>query len=192
MDRPAIDILPLTPERAKDFFAFFDGEAFADNPSWRSCYCNFCHFDHACGGWALADAEGNRRATTTRIAAGQMKGHIAYAEGRPVGWVNAAPNALYPLGNLPPPDAYSNRTGQILCFVVAPAWRGKGVARALLEAACQGLKSQGMTIAEANPRGEAETPAENHFGPLALYLSAGFTQHAIDEGDGSIFVRRAL
>ena len=43
----------------------------------------------------------------------------------------------------------------------------------------------------ANPRPNAKTPAENHSGPLALYLSAGFTVHR-EDSDGSVYVRRAL
>ena len=70
-------------------------------------------------------------------------------------------------------------------------YRRKGIARALLDAACTGLREQGMTIAEANPRPNAQTPADNHFGPLSLYLSSGFSVHREDE-DGSVYVRRAL
>ena len=61
----------------------------------------------------------------------------------------------------------------------------------LLEAACEGLRRQGLRIAEANPRTAAASAAENHLGPLALYLSAGFTVHREDD-DGSVYVRRAL
>ena len=61
----------------------------------------------------------------------------------------------------------------------------------LLDAACDGLRAQGLAIAEANPRPNAKTPAENHFGPLALYLAAGFTIHREDT-DGSVYVRRPL
>lgn len=38
------EIRPLTPERRADFLAFFEGEAFADNPAWASCYCYFYQF----------------------------------------------------------------------------------------------------------------------------------------------------
>jgi hypothetical protein len=48
-----------------------------------------------------------------------------------------------------------------------------------------------LRFAEANPRTEATSSAENHFGPLRLYLSAGFTVHRTDD-DGSVYVRRAL
>lgn len=64
-------------------------------------------------------------------------------------------------------------------------------ARTLLDAACEGLRQQGMTIAEANPRRHAKTAAENHFGPLALYLSSGFNVHR-EDADGNVFVRRSL
>jgi hypothetical protein len=61
----------------------------------------------------------------------------------------------------------------------------------LLEAACVGLRQQGVRIAEANPRTASISAAGNHFGPLSLYLSAGFSVHREDQ-DGSIYVRRNL
>jgi hypothetical protein len=61
----------------------------------------------------------------------------------------------------------------------------------LLDAACRSLKQQGMAVVEANPRPNATSDAENHFGPLSLYLSAGFAVHRHD-ADGSVFVRKAL
>ena len=78
-----------------------------------------------------------------------------------------------------------------MCFLVEPSHRGRGVARALLEAACNGLRTQGLRIAEANPRTASVSAAENHFGPLSMYLSAGFTVHREDD-DGSVYVRRTL
>ena len=81
--------------------------------------------------------------------------------------------------------------GAIMCFLVEHSHRGQGVARALLDAACDGLRRQGLRIAEANPRLAASTAAENHFGPLNLYLTAGFLVHREDT-DGSVYVRRAL
>jgi hypothetical protein len=50
----------------------------------------------------------------------------------------------------------------------------------------------GLTIAEANPRPEAKTAAENHFGPLSLFYSEGFSHHQDDPSDGSIIVRKRL
>ncbi len=185
-------IHPLTPDRADDLFAFFDGPAFADNPEWRSCYCAFCHFDHQGGGWSLKAASRNRAATAANIANGTMRGHLAYAGGKVIGWVNAAPSANYPAGNQLQNGEDRSTIGLILCFVIAKPFRRRGLARALLDAACEGLKAQGMAFAEGNPRGAASADSENHFGPLALYLAAGFTEHARDESDGSLYVRKAL
>ena len=95
-------------------------------------------------------------------------------------------------GNLGLQDASPASLGQILCFVVAPPWRRKGVAKLLLDAACAGLKEQGMTMAQGNPRSEAEADSANHFGPLSLFLHAGFNVHSRDEADGSLYVRKAL
>jgi hypothetical protein len=44
MNHAALDIHPLSPERPADFPAFFDGEAFADNPQWAFCCCQITCF----------------------------------------------------------------------------------------------------------------------------------------------------
>jgi GNAT superfamily N-acetyltransferase len=119
-----------------------------------------------------------------------MQGWLAYADGVPVGWCNAAPRPLLrALDDEPIPDA--EQVGAIVCFLVEPSHRGRGIARQLLEAACEGLREQGLRFAEGNPAAEAASAAENHCGPLSLYLSAGFSVHREDE-DGSVYVRRAL
>lgn len=116
-----------------------------------------------------------------------MQGYLACSGGSPVGWCNAAPRYLLrALDDEPTPDA--EQVGAIICFIVEPGHRGCGVARKLLEAACDGLRQQGLRIAEANPRTAGTSAAENHFGPLSLYLSAGFSLHREDE-DGSVYVR---
>ena len=119
-----------------------------------------------------------------------MQGYLAYSEDTPVGWCNAAPRALlHALDDEPTDDA--EKVGAIMCFLVEPSHRGRGVARQLLEAACNGLHMQGLSIAEANPRTGSASAAENHFGPLSMYLSAGFIVHREDD-DGSVYVRRTL
>ena len=192
MSTAGIAIRPLTPASAKDFFAFFEGEAFADNPSWAACYCHFVHFNHAAGGWKLDRPDTNKAASASLIDRGQLRGYFAYDGATPVGWVNAAPSANFPAGNLSLAGVEAATLGQILCFVVAPRWRKKGVARLLLDAACSGLREQGMTMAQGNPRAAAEADSANHFGPLSLFLHAGFAVHSRDESDGSLYVRKAL
>lgn len=186
----AIEVRALRAESLPDFLRFFDGEAFSDNPKWASCYCQCYLEDHSVVDWSKRTAPENRGLACSRIEAGRMQGYLAYIGGSPIGWCSAAPRHLFrALDDEPTPDAES--VGAIICFLVAPGHRGQGVARALLDAACEGLRQQGVRIAEANPRTGTTSPAENHFGPLDLYLSAGFVVDR-EDSDGSVYVRRNL
>lgn len=185
-----VEIHPLSPERLPDFLSFFDGDAFADNPRWSSCYCQCYYEDHSRIVWKDRTAAQNRAFACERATSGGMQGYLAYVGARVAGWCNAAPRGLLrALDDEPTPDA--ELVGAIVCFLVAPRLRGQGVASALLAAACDGLQAQGLRIAEANPRADAASAAENHFGPLAMYLAAGFTVHRTD-ADGSVYVRKQL
>ena len=190
MNQPIVQVRTLSPELLPDFLKFFDGSAFSDNPKWASCYCQCFYEDHSVVKWSERTAPQNRALARERIQKHLMQGYLAYSEGSPVGWGSAAPRHLFhALDDEPTPDA--EVVGAIICFLVEPSHRGRGVARQLLEAACDGLREQGLRIAEANPRTASISAADNHFGPLSLYLSAGFSVHREDD-DGSVYVRRAL
>ena len=190
MTTDSLTIRQLSPESKADFLRYFEGEAFADNPKWRSCYCQFLYVDHAKVTWSARSAEQNRSSACERIQCGRMQGLLAYRGDEVVGWCNAAPRKMLDaFADEPDPD--EERLGQITCFVVAKAHRRTGVARALLDAACELLHQQGLSIAEASPSRSAASDAENHFGPLALYMSAGFAVRR-EEEDGVVIVRRAL
>jgi len=187
---PPIEIRPLSAALLPDFLAYFEGDAFADNPKWGSCFCQFLYVDHRSVNWNERTAVENRSAACERICSGKMQGYLAYRDGKPVGWCNAAPRTMM-AGFDDEPDPDAARIGQITCFVVAAAHRHSGVATALLQAACDGLKAQGFAIAEAMPLAEADTSdAKAHYGPLAMFLAAGFSMHR-SEGD-NVFVRRSL
>lgn len=187
-----IEICELTPALLPDFLAFFEGDAFADNPRWGSCFCQFLYVDHAKVDWAARTGQQNRAAACDRIGAGRMQGLLAYRDGKPVGWCNAAARVLMD-GFADEPDADAGSLGQITCFVVAKAHRRTGVATALLDAACAMLERRGLRIAEASPLGEADADgdAKAHHGPLGMFLAAGFTVHRTD-GEGRVWVRRRL
>lgn len=190
MSTHTVEVKALTPELQPDFLRFFDGTAFSDNPRWSSCYCQCFYEDHSVVKWSERTAQQNRALACARIQDQSMQGYLAYSDGTPVGWCNAAPrDLLHALDDEPIPD--SRHVGTILCFLVEPSHRGRGVARRLLEAACDGLREQGLLVAEANPRTAPASAAENHFGPLKMYLSAGFAVHREDD-DGSVWVRRSL
>jgi GNAT superfamily N-acetyltransferase len=190
MNQTTVSVKALVPELQQDFLRFFDGSAFSDNPKWSSCYCQCLYEDHSVVKWSERTALQNRALACQRIQSQSMQGYLAYHEGVPVGWCNAAPrNLLHALDSEPVKDA--EHIGSILCFLVEPSHRGRGVARQLLEAACDGLREHGLRVAEANPRRTSTSAAGNHFGPLKMYLAAGFTVNREDE-DGSVWVRLAL
>jgi GNAT superfamily N-acetyltransferase len=187
----AISVHPLTPERLQDWLRFFDHDAFADHPEWAFCYCYCLHADTRVKKWAEHTAEENRRAVIPMIEQRRLQGLLAYVQGQVVGWCQAAPGEDIPALD-DEPGATEKRVGNIVCFVVAAAWRRKGVARLLLDKACNSLKRQGMSIAQAYPAREAAHPGAMHFGPLQLYLDAGFEVWRDSPEDPSLTVRREL
>jgi len=172
-----IVIRELTSELLDDFLNFFDHDAFADNPAWFGCYCMYYHFTGTVEEWDKRSASENREAISTLIKRGEAHGLLAYVGGRPVGWCHAAPRKAIPRLKLYREFGVEEpeRVGSIVCFVIAKPHRGRGVARRLLDAACELFTRQGLAFAEAYPCKYAESDADNFPGPLKMYLDAGFT-----------------
>ena len=184
-------VRPLQPALGEAWLQFFDHVAFADNPRWASCYCQFPTIDHDTVRWADRGAAENRDRACQRIAQGREQGMLALdsASGAVVGWCHAGPwRATTIMDEAPEPLA--DRLGAITCFVVAPAWRGRGVATALLEGACQALRAAGCVAVDAWARPAAADPAALHTGPMSMYQAAGFVP--LREADGAWLMRRAL
>lgn len=190
MTAAPIEIHSLSIARLADFMTFFEGEAFADNAHWSSCYCQCFHEDHTRIRWSERTGAENRASAVQRISAGQMQGFLAYLGGRVIGWCSAGPRSLFHALDAEPATG-GEGVATIMCFLVAPSARGRGVASALLAEACRSLGEQGFSSVEANPRPHAKGPADNHFGPIAMYLAAGFTVERTDS-DGSVWVGKPL
>ena len=150
------------------------------------CFCRFWHFTGTNKEWearcALAP-EQNRTELQGAIEArsNEGKGLIARlaGDGSIVGWMKLTPRAAMPklLARVPYRDL-GEREGvlSIGCFVVDPAHRRRGVARALVEGALAIAPRWGAAFVEAYPRG-SDLPlhdGEAFMGPIALYRSLGF------------------
>jgi ribosomal protein S18 acetylase RimI-like enzyme len=200
VSQAATRIEPLSPARRDDFLAFFDherGPAFADNPEWARCYCHFYEVSRALD-WASMTAVQNRVAMGARIDVGEMEGFLAYDRGDVVGWMNAQPRHKLPHCFermrivAPPIDCPPHEAAVIVCIVVAPAHRKRGVARALLDGALASLAARGVRVVDAFPfkAGDSVSPADHYHGTRSMYAAAGF--EAIGDDDNVTFMRKRL
>ena len=182
----------LTPGRASDYLNFFDherGPAFADNPEWATCYCHYYQVPVALK-WGDFDGPANRAAMTARIATGETEGFLAYDGDTMVGWLNAQP--YHKLGHAcarmriaaPPLPVPAHEAAAIVCFVIAPAMRRQGIARALLAGALANFTARGFALVDAFPwkAGPQDVKSADHYhGTLSMFEAAGFASIANHE-----------
>ena len=190
----------LMPATRDAYLAFFDherGPAFSDNPAWARCYCQFYRTSRALD-WPSSTGEQNRVAAAASIACGEAEGYLATAGEETVGWLHAAPRHKLPHAfeqmRIAPPviDVPAHDAALIVCFVVAPAWRRRGVALALLDAALADLAARGVALVDAFPfkAVDGASAADHYHGPASLFASRGFT--TIAEHDNLTVMRRRL
>ena len=74
--------------------------------------------------------------------------------------------------------------------MIAPQYRGQGLARRLLDGACEMLRARGLRWVDAYPPRAAMPAARSYHGRLEMYLAAGFTQ--VREVGPYAVVRKAL
>lgn len=183
--------MPRTIERIRPsllpaFLDFFDNSAFQDNPEWGNCYCQCYHTEGGAEAWCATTKEQNRERAILAIKQGRQPGFLAFEDGEPVAWVNAGPRRSYPMllwkrtGGTDEDDIVS-----IVCFLVAPTHRRRGIATQLLDHVIRSFEG---SILEAYPRKIQGSASEHYHGPLDLYLRAGFVP--VSEGDGTVVVRR--
>ena len=130
----------------------------------------------------MTRAEANRAALKALVAAGRPPGLIGYRGKVPVGWVSIGPREDYArLRRSPVMKAVDGQpVWSVICFVVPSAYRGQGVAQALLRGAVAYARRQGATLIEAYP---VDRPARSNdeymwFGAKSMYDHAGFKEVA--------------
>lgn len=192
-----LEVVELTAELTDDYLALFD-RSFADNPQWAGCYCGF-HDDVSGRPWeAAAEAAEHRSQREARIRAGKARGLLAYHDGDAVGWCYVAPrseiaNLRFAVAAVQEPDS---DPAVIMCFVIDPQYRGRGVATALLSGAIEASARWGVPWLEGYPADTAPNPDGEPFttraytGPASMYRKAGFD--LVREMDGWQVVRHPL
>jgi GNAT superfamily N-acetyltransferase len=150
------------------------------------CYCRYWHFSGDKNAWLdrcahrPEDSETEQRALVAARAP-EARGLVAFSGEQAVGWMKLAPRVDLPklrrLSVYRALDLGSDAgVFSIGCFLVHPAHRGRGVARALLAAAEEHGRAWGATSLEAYPRRTSEPvhPEEVWMGPERLFVERGY------------------
>jgi len=192
-----IEVVELAPDRIGDYFSLFDA-AFRDNAEWAGCYCAFHDSPPGVPFDAVANAAQHRCEREERIRSGTATGLLAYADGSVVGWCNVGPrsriaNLRFAQVAVADPD---DDPAVIMCYVIDPAWRGRGVAGALTRSAVEAARRWGSPWLEGYPVVAPDDPDEPfteafYTGPLSVFLTAGFTvARRVLAGDSEIAIVR--
>ena len=162
------DVRRLDAQHEADFYRV---HCDAEGTGW--CYCA-AWWVETWDGWSeRTDAE-NRALRETLFARGEHDGYLLYEGDHPIAWCQVGPrDRLSKLSTslelAPDPETWS-----ITCFVVLPAHRGHGAAKALLAGMLDDLRARGVRRVEAYPKTGASEPGELWNGPRSMYEAAGF------------------
>lgn len=205
------EIRALAPEMTEAYLDFFDARAFEEGSPYAPCYCNA--FNLSAAGLAELGGEAARLGggpeawkTVLRASAeamvrdGRVRGYLAFDGGLAIGWCNANDRMAYArvgefnTDQLPADCAPADCGGpgeikSVVCFAISPAWRGRGLATALLARVCADAERDGYAYVEGYPT-EGAVPSLAFTGPAGLYAKAGF--RACRREGRIIVMRKAL
>jgi GNAT superfamily N-acetyltransferase len=153
-----------------------------------SCFCHYWHFEGSKNEWlarCAEDREHNRQQQVAGLRDGALdaRGLLAMRDGAAVGWMKLTPRAC--LAKLRRQGAYRNLDlgedegiWSIGCFLVHPAARRLGVARALALSAEHWVRAWGGRAIEAYPHRIAHPlhDEEAWMGPEAIFRAADWTK----------------
>jgi len=176
-----LTVHPLTPERWPDLEALFNAKGCSVA---RGCWCMYYRRSGSRGPLPAGTtrAQANRAELKALLRSREPPGLIGYRGKVPVGWVSLGPRDDYAkLRRSPVMKAVDERpVWSIVCFVVPSQYRGRGVARALLDGAIAYARKRGVALLEAYPvdkRGRSNDDSM-WFGAKSMYDAAGFEEVA--------------
>ena len=184
-----IVIRPLTSELNADYLDFFDHRAFTDDNPNGPCYCTSPNQEEEqiqkmVGEFKIHGVkETLRRYAAEMLNRNMIHGYLAYDGDRSIGWCNAADIESY-AGFVPAfaRDITCGKTISIVCFEIAPGYRGMGIASAFIERVCMDARSKGYAAVEGYASLSDQWNDFDYQGPYLLYQKAGFMEVAREKG----------
>lgn len=193
----SIVIKRLSPELIADYLDFFDNRAFTDDNPNGPCYCTSPNQSEEeirrmvseFGTYGVKETV--RKYAVEMLNQNRIQGYLAYDGETSVGWCNAADMESY-LGFVPE-FARKNACGKtisVVCFEIAPEYRGMGIASALIDRVCEDAKAGGYAAVEGYAKDSDRRNDFDYQGPVRLYQKAGFTEAARE--NGQVIMRKVL
>lgn len=170
-----IEVLPLTPSRWGDFETLMGPKGGAEG-----CWCMLWRL--SASAYRAGRGESNKAAMRDRVESGpRPPGLIACRGGAPVGWISIAPREEFPrmARSRVTAPVDDSPVWSVTCFFIKPGSRGKGVATALLAAACDFAADHGAEAVEGypiDPLGKRYANAFAWTGLMRTFQKAGFTE----------------
>jgi len=169
---------PLGPARLEALAELF-------RRAGSACFCHYFHFEGDKNAWLARlafEPKRNEQALGERAALDPPRGIVALDGDACVGWMKLEPAAALPklydqriYRNLPCFGADRRGVWTIGCFLIDPARRRQGVARALVRAGIDSVRAHGGRAIEVFPRrAEGVGGEELWTGPFPLLASEGF------------------
>ena len=129
----------------------------------------------------MTRSQANRVGLKALVDSGNPPGLIGYRGKAPVGWVSVGPREDYAKLKRSPVMKAVDRQAvwSLICFVVPAAYRGQGVAKALLKGAVAYAEA-GRHACRGYPVDKPARPNDEYmwFGAKSMYDNAGFKQVA--------------
>lgn len=189
-----VDVHQLTPERWDDFAALF-----GPNGACGGCWCMW---------WRVtakefeAGADVNRERMRALVEGGDhAPGLLAYDGERVVGWCTVSPRTEFGRIERSPDLAFAGGDDEahalwsVPCFYIGPGQRGRGIARALLDAAVAYAVEHGAAVVEGyavDPGRRKFSNSELYTGTVSLFEGAGFERVGARKPTSRIVMRRAV
>ena len=192
-----ITIKPLTAELNADYLDFFDNRAFTDGNPNGPCYCtspnqNEEDIKQMVDEFKVFGVKDTvRKYAVSMLNENKIQGYLAYDGEVSIGWCNAADIDSY-VGFVPDfaRENICGKTISIVCFEIAPEYRGRGIASAFIDKVCDDAKSKGYVAVEGYANLSDIRNDYDYPGPVRLYQRNGFVEVA--RKNGQVIMRKVL